>query len=506
MSTDGELMWPAPTVAPIDSGSTPPPRRSRWIVVGAIVVVLGLIGGAIGAGILDSRSKYPAKWDARFGDLPQTVSRLRGLKFLHPVPVRFLSEAAFKRETAVDTKGHPSAKREAEKLAASLRAAGLLSGKVDLVKAINDEQQSSVLAFYSPDNKEVVVRGTGPLDPAHRVTLAHELTHVLQDQHFDLNKLETKVGRDPEASSDAFRAFVEGDAVRIEDAYVKKLSAADRRSYQAEDAKGSAQADKQTAKVPAIITLQFSAPYRYGPPVLKVLLADGGNANVDRAFTHGVFTQELFIEPSAPLSESKPRKVADPKLASGEHALGKTDSFGAYDLYLLLASRIAPSSSLGSASNWAGGRMRTLRSRGRTCISGVVETGGRSNDDALALNLAAWAGALPSGMATVGRRGNAVTFHSCDPGAKSALTSPDAAIEQAGNLLDLHSGLEGEIVADFVKNGQPISEASCLALGIARSPQVAVLLLLPDAEVTDKKVQDAVGAAADVVGPHCVKQ
>lgn len=505
MSTGIEMPWPAPTAAPNETGSTPPPRGSRWLVAGAIVVALGLIGGVVGSGILDS-GQYPAKWDSRFGDLPRTVERLRGLKFLHPVPVRFLSETAFKRETAVDTKAHPSAKREAARLAASLRAAGLLNGNVDLVKAVNDEQQSSVLAFYSSDNKEVVVRGTGPLDPAHRVTLAHELTHVLQDQHFDLNALEAKVGRDPEASSDAFRAFVEGDAVRIEDAYINKLSAADRRSYQAEDAKGSAQADKKTAKVPAIITLQFSAPYRYGPPVLKVLLADGGNANVDRAFKHGVFTQELFIEPSAPLSESKPRKVADPKLASGERALGKTDSFGAYDLYLLLASRIASSPSLGAASKWAGGRMRTLRSDGRTCISGVVETGARSSDDALALKLGEWAGALPSGMATIGRRGSAVTFHSCDPGAKSALTSPDAAIERAANLLDLHSGLEGEIVADFVKNGQPISAASCLALGIARSPQVAVLMQLPDSEVTDKKVQDAVGAAADVVGPSCVKQ
>ena len=48
-----------------------------------------------------------------------------------------------------------------------------------------------MLAFYDPDAKEVVIRGgTKFLDVPHRVVLAHELTHVLQDQHFDLNRLE----------------------------------------------------------------------------------------------------------------------------------------------------------------------------------------------------------------------------------------------------------------------------------------------------------------------------
>ena len=244
------------------------------------------------------------------------------MHFDHPVPVRFLDEKAFRRETAVDTAGKPNAEKKAERATESLRAGGLLSGKVDLLKAISTERQSSVLAFYSPDDKEVVVRGTGALDAAHRVTLVHELTHVLQDQHFDLNAMDDKVGRDPEGSSEALRAVVEGDAVRIEKQYVKKLSAADRQAYNDENNQGVERAGHETAKVPAILTLQFSAPYRYGPPVLQVLTADGGNRSVDRAFERGVFTQKLFIEPSAPLTESNPQSVANPKLASGNAPTG----------------------------------------------------------------------------------------------------------------------------------------------------------------------------------------
>ena len=46
--------------------------------------------------------------------------------------------------------------------------------------------------------------------------LAHELTHVLQDQHFDLNKLRT----DAAAGADlAVLSLIEGDAVSIENEY-----------------------------------------------------------------------------------------------------------------------------------------------------------------------------------------------------------------------------------------------------------------------------------------------
>ena len=44
------------------------------------------------------------------------------------------------------------------------------------------------LAYYDPSGEQVFVRGT-ELTPAVRVTLAHELAHVLQDQHFDLERL-----------------------------------------------------------------------------------------------------------------------------------------------------------------------------------------------------------------------------------------------------------------------------------------------------------------------------
>ncbi len=482
----------------------PKARRPRWILGGAIVAVVALLAGLVGVGVFDSGSSYPSKWDARLGALPATVERLRGLKFVHTVPVRFLSEADFKKEVAVDPKPGAKQKKAMQRFTEQLRAGGLIAGPVDLLKAINAEQQSSVLAFYSPNRKEVVVRGLGTPDAAHRVTLAHELTHVLQDQHFDINRLEAKVRRDPEGDSDALRAFIEGDANRIEDDYVKRLSAADRREYRKGRDTATSKAAQGTESVPAIVTLVFSAPYRYGPPVLNVLAADGGNENVDRAFRRGVFTQKLFIEPSAPLSESKPLKVADPKLTTGEKAVGKPDGYGAFDLYLLLGSRIDPGSALGAAVDWAGGRARTFRVGGRLCMRSVVQAKTARGNDALAANVLRWAAALPPDMAVVGRRGEAVMVTSCDPGAKSALTSPDAAIERAGAMLDLHGEIEASLMKEVTKAGAPASAARCFALEIARSPQIAILLQQPESSITPEMAQAAVEVAGTNARPKCL--
>jgi hypothetical protein len=74
----------------------------------------------------------------------------------------------------------------------------------------------------------VFVRGD-ELTPAVRVTLAHELTHVLQDQHFDLQRLDEPDFEEHEG----LRAMAEGDAGRIEDIYVTDvLTSAEQTAYE----------------------------------------------------------------------------------------------------------------------------------------------------------------------------------------------------------------------------------------------------------------------------------
>ncbi len=174
--------------APSDRG-----RRTPWrLLTGAGIALAIIVIGVVAVAWYASRGgrSYPAHWDARIAPIAAADVRLRGLSYDHPVPVHFLDEAAFKRRVGVSDKITPAQRREIGELTSELRALGLLAGGVDLLHAVDSEQQSATLAFYDPAAKEIVVRGVGPLDPAHRVTLAHELTHVLQDQHFDLQALQ----------------------------------------------------------------------------------------------------------------------------------------------------------------------------------------------------------------------------------------------------------------------------------------------------------------------------
>ena len=95
---------------------------------------------------------------------------------------------------------------------------------------MNTSQGADVLAFYSDDTKQVYIRGTGPLTVETRATLAHELTHVLQDQYFDIGKLRKAADKSTSGSSDALTALIEGDAERIRVKYLHELPAAEQRA------------------------------------------------------------------------------------------------------------------------------------------------------------------------------------------------------------------------------------------------------------------------------------
>jgi hypothetical protein len=500
----GEILPPPPPGGPGAATSSNASFRRTGLVVAAIVVIVALVGAGLATTVLRT-SDHPSHWDPRLGDLPATVARLRGLQFEHPVPVRYESASRFVKEQALGASKQTAAQRRASTLAAeSLRAIGLVSGKVDLFAASKTARENRVLAFYDPDAKEVVIRGgTKTLDVPHRVVLAHELTHVLQDQHFDLNRLEGSVRRAPGQSPQALRTVIEGDANRIEKKYLSGLSGKDRDAFRTWERKGLEGADTATADVPAVISLLQGAPYAFGPLVLEVVAADGGNAAVDRVFEHGVFTQQLFVEPAASLTEPAPEPIAAPKAAAGEKTIGTPDALGAFDLYLLLASRIDGADALAAASTWSGGRSRTVRTDGRVCQRAVVAASTPSGARELERDLRRWSAALPAGMATVRRDGSRVALRSCDPGAAPALSSPDAAIVRARNLLVAHNEIEVALVGQAKAAGMPLRTVRCAALEFVRSPQLSVVLALPEADVTPAQVRDAISAAAPAVRTAC---
>jgi len=465
------------------------------LAVAVALVTVGLLAPGTGSAASD-------QWDARVAPIAAAVARYRGLEFDHPVPVEFVADKKFRKY--FDAPGDRPSKKDAARLLGELRAVGLVVGDVDLAQAVSAEQQSSVLAFYDPAKRKVFIRGGKQLGPAARVTLAHELTHVLQDQHFDLDRLERRADNDPNGSSDALRALVEGDADRIEDRYRAHLSRQDRaeadRELDAGADAGGAGDGTEGVDVPFVLQLVLGAPYAFGDSLVSVIAADGGNAAVNRAFHAPAFTQEVFVDPASALDRPPARHVQDPKAARGERAVGSVDSLGALDLYLMLAAHTDPLAAFDAAQDWGAGRVRTVKQAERSCVRITLTGRNRAATDRLGSALDTWAAAYPQGSPVVGH-GRTLTVVSCDPGAAAGGTPPDEALRVANNLVLFHNDFEAEIISE----GVDPPAAQCMASGVVRFPDVRALFALPDEQITAEQVPSTVGAHVQPLLSRCVR-
>jgi hypothetical protein len=361
----------------------------------------------------------------------------------------------------------PAAKRRIADLSGELRALGLIDAQTDLVKSFDTVNQAGVVAFYDPDAKEVVIRGTGPLDIERKATLAHELTHVLQDQHFDLRKLRGAAADSDTASSGALTALIEGDAERIKAAYLKGLPAADRTAYDAAEAKDDDAAGKASAGAAEVVQIELDAPYIFGPDVLKVLTAHGGNDAVNAALQRAAPTDEIFLNPADALKESHAVSVGVPPLPKGAKQVGDPDVIGAFDLFETLASRLDRQAALDAADTWAGDRIVTYKAQGRVCVRATIESGTADGARTLSGALRTWAATMPDASITSdsGRRRSTLT--SCD--APGITAPPSAKLEGAMRLLASRNAL----LATLLDEGAPLNLSDCVSRRLVKTPIIA---------------------------------
>jgi hypothetical protein len=447
-------------------------RVSRIVVVMVTAVLAGVLTSSTAA----ARTKS-AQWDPRIQPLVSQVEQLRGLHFKHPVPVKFLDKAAFEKKVSTDeAKLSATEKADLSRNENQLRAVGLIGGSVDLLHSVNDLKQSGVLAYYSPKSKSVTVKGRSVDDVGVRVTLIHELTHALQDQYFDLQKME-RDARKLHAES-AVRTLVEGDAVRVQNAYTKTLSQADQDAYRNEQRSESGAAHQQQAAngVPDALQVLFEAPYDFGPVMLQAVIAANHTDGVDALFRSPPRNDSSYLTPITLLDPPTFPDVARPKLNKGEKRVGKTDSFGALALYIMLAGRIDQPTALAAADGWGGDSELTFARSTKTCTR--VDMAGQTLDDTKRIRdaLTAWSATMPPGMTQVTATTNRVGFTACAD--KSTDVSPTqsmvAALALAVNRDELFAGL--------LQEGIDSNVAECAANGIVRAPEFAPFLADPNAE------------------------
>lgn len=406
---------PAPPGAPPRPGQPAADRAPLWLLGVAALVVLMLFAGAVLVVTSKSGPSYPDEWDPRVADIVEFVADERGLRFQHPVHVNFLTAAEYTEASRVDVGVEgPSAEEQeqSDSLISMLRALGLVEGTFDLQEANNQIADAGTLAYYDPSTEEVYVRGT-ELTPAIRVTVAHELVHVLQDQHFDLERMADLDA----ATASSLRAIAEGDATRVEEAFVASLDAEDRKAYQDETAADVEAAESSLADVPPILTAMFSAPYFFGPAIVTLAHADDGNEGVDALFDALPSEFAMFDPIANPPADhrAEDQVVIELTTPEGAEELDR-GSFSPVLWYLVLASRVGEIPALEAVDGIEEDGFLSYRQDGEVCVIGAARLSDEAEAEELSGVFDDWAAAGPEGASTVEVTGDRLDLTSCDPG------------------------------------------------------------------------------------------
>ena len=131
----------------------------------------------------------PEQTAPSIAEVQDQVESVRGLRYLEPVGAEPVSSDEIAKdliEAFDDT--YPEAFYDRRTVA--WQTMGVIPTDITIREALLAFQTGQVVGFYSPVDGQLVYRGDDELDLVERYTLAHELTHAIDDQHFELSRLD----------------------------------------------------------------------------------------------------------------------------------------------------------------------------------------------------------------------------------------------------------------------------------------------------------------------------
>jgi hypothetical protein len=453
---------PAPYGPGAWSPGSPVPARGRnrrTIAIVAVVAAVAVAGAglAFAATRLHSGPSYPSAWDPTVAPIAAFVARDRGLSWKHPVKVNFLPAAQFESTINRENGPAPDPATEADMLQ-SLRAVGVVSGSPDLAQAAKNFSDSDVVGLYVDTDKTVYVKGD-QLTAYVRVTLAHELTHALQDEYFDLEKMKSGHADDDQAVT----ALIEGDAVRVQNDYESQMSAADQDTYDQEQSStaGGAQGANAKNAIPAFFIDQSTFPYDFGPTFVAALVSQGGNSLVDDAFRNPPTLDRQIVDPSSYVPDQSVPTVTAPTPPPGAKQIN-SGGFGQVTLFEMLADELGFAPAQAAVQGWTDDSSVVYRQDSRVCVDVSVQNDNNAAAAALAQAGTAWATHIPGASARL--TGQTVQFHSCDPGPawKPAAVAADDPYQ--------YLAAQSEVLYQLITGGHlSVPTATCAAQAIDKA-------------------------------------
>ncbi|MFN2511257.1 MAG: hypothetical protein ABR568_07405 [Pyrinomonadaceae bacterium] len=283
------------------------------------------------------------------------TSEIRELAILRPVKSGAQSRTEIERMIVrnLDEQTTP-AEMHATELA--LKKLGLVPPEFQYRSFVVKLLTEQVAGYYDPKAQQFYLADWIELE-GQKPVMAHELTHALQDQHFNLRRFE----KWPKGNSDAelaAHALIEGDATLAMTLYMAKnplVALAFIRLLG-----GSNMASEQIKQAPRAIRESLLFPYEQGSEWATRVYKRGGWASVSQAFGKLPLSTEQILHPEKYFDYETPLKVTLPDvrtlLGTGWKRIDY-DINGEWSFYLILDQFLnASAESRRAAAGWAGDR------------------------------------------------------------------------------------------------------------------------------------------------------
>ncbi|MGD0456586.1 MAG: DUF6782 family putative metallopeptidase [Terriglobia bacterium] len=243
----------------------------------------------------------------------QQMSELTGLPIKSSLKKQIISRTEVERYLAENLRVEMTP-QEIHIQEATLLAFGLVSPDFNLEKFLISFYTEQAAGFYDPHRKTMFIADWVEPD-MQRFVLAHELTHALQDQNFDLEKFLKAVRPDDDASN-ARQALVEGHAtaamiqqviapMKLEDMPALEPLMAQVIHQQYEEFPAFNRA-------PFFFRLQALFPYIEGMGFMQRGLQEGGWRRLNSLFNDPPKTTKEIFEPQAYFEKQQLPKVSLP--------------------------------------------------------------------------------------------------------------------------------------------------------------------------------------------------
>jgi hypothetical protein len=252
---------------------------------------------------------------------------------------------------------------EAKKDVVILSALGLIEPGFDMLTFYTALLTEQVAGFYDNEIKAMYVVQNEGFGGVQRMTYAHEYTHALQDQTYDLKnglRYDDEICSEDTERCAGVLALVEGDAQLLSTLWLTQYASS--QDYTDLLSFSSTYQSPVLDNAPPYIQEDLMFPYEKGQTFVQSLYSQGGWSAVDSAYRNEPVSTEQILHPEK-YPDEKPILVSLPDLSA---VLGdgwtelERNVMGEWYTYLILTcgidsrSRLSPAEANRAASGWGG--------------------------------------------------------------------------------------------------------------------------------------------------------